>query len=135
MAVLTMDWATYIKLYYPWLKQSIKNQTTNKEPKKKEIQMCEMTEVRKTGLKIGNACDKLKEILISKNQNYGNAALTPPPLADVSIQTGILVRLGDKFKRLQQLTHGEPDKVGESLKDTIQDIAGYCILYLVSEAE
>ena len=93
--------------------------------------MCEMTETRKAGVRIGNACDRLKELLISKNQNYGNSALTPPPLADVSTKTAILVRLGDKFKRLQQLTHGEQDKVGESLKDTIQDIAGYCILFLI----
>ena len=88
-----------------------------------------------TGVKIYRKCVELSSLLIRKNQNYGNSALTAPPLADVSIQTGILVRLGDKFKRLQQLTHGEHDKVGESLKDTIQDIAGYCILYLVSEAE
>lgn len=88
-----------------------------------------------TDIQIKRKCGELQEILVSKNQNYGNSALTAPPLADVSIQTGILVRLGDKFKRLQQLTHGEQDKVGESLKDTIQDIAGYCILYLVSEAE
>ena len=94
--------------------------------------MCERTETGKAGVRIGNACDRLKELLISKNQNYGNSALTPPPLADVSAKTAILVRLGDKFKRLQQLTHGEQDKVGESLKDTIQDIAGYCILYLIS---
>lgn len=88
-----------------------------------------------TGVKIYRKCVELSSLLISKNQNYGNSALTAPPLADVSIQTGILVRLGDKFKRLQQLTHGEQDKVGESLKDTIQDIAGYCILYLISGEE
>ena len=131
MTILTMDWATYVKLYEPWYEQTIKNQTQHKEQGEVEIQMCEMTETRKAGLRIGNACDKLKELLIAKNQNYGNAALTPPPLADVSTKTAILVRLGDKFKRLQQLTHGEQDKVGESLKDTIQDIAGYCILFLI----
>ena len=131
MAVLTMDLSTYIKLYWPWYEQTIKNQTQHKEQRKEEIQMCEMTETVKAGVRIGNACDRLKELLISKNQNYGNSALTPPPLADVSTKTAILVRLGDKFKRLQQLTHGEQDKVGESLKDTIQDIAGYCILFLI----
>lgn len=91
--------------------------------------------VNATEAKIAQTCMAMSRLLLAKNKNYGNSALTAPPLADVSIQTGILIRLGDKFKRLQQLTHGEQDKVGESLKDTIQDIAGYCILYLVSEAE
>lgn len=31
MTVKIITLATYIKLYYPWLEQSIKNQTTNKE--------------------------------------------------------------------------------------------------------
>ena len=102
-----------------------------RKPKEMTVQIKE--EPNTTGGKIYRKCIELSSLLIRKNQNYGNSALTAPPLADVSIQTGILVRLGDKFKRLQQLTHGEQDKVGESLKDTIQDIAGYCILYLVSE--
>ena len=106
-----------------------------RERKPKEITVQTNQEPKTTGGKIYRKCVELSSLLIRKNQNYGNSALTAPPLADVSIQTGILVRLGDKFKRLQQLTHGEQDKVGESLKDTIQDIAGYCILYLVSEAE
>lgn len=102
---------------------------------KKEPEAPRMEPVNATEAKIAQMCMAMSRLLLAKNKNYGNSALTAPPLADVSIQTGILVRLGDKFKRLQQLTHGEQDKVGESLKDTIQDIAGYCILYLVSEAE
>lgn len=99
---------------------------------KKEPEIIRREPVNATEAKIAKMCMAMSRLLLAKNKNYGNSALTAPPLADVSIQTGILVRLGDKFKRLQQLTHGEPDKVGESLKDTIQDIAGYCILYLIS---
>lgn len=102
---------------------------------KKEPEAPRREPVNATEAKIAQTCMAMSRLLLAKNKNYGNSALTAPPLADVSIQTGILIRLGDKFKRLQQLTHGEHDKVGESLKDTIQDIAGYCILYLVSEVE
>lgn len=38
MAVLTTDWATYIK-YYPWFEQSIKNQTSGLNPSRKDIKM------------------------------------------------------------------------------------------------
>lgn len=115
--------------------EGVKFPAISRGRKPKEMTVQTSAEPETTGGKIYRKCVGLSSLLISKNQNYGNSALTAPPLADVSIQTGILVRLGDKFRRLQQLTHGEQDKVGESLKDTIQDIAGYCILYLVSEAE
>lgn len=105
----------------------------NQRKPKKEPEAPRSEPVNVTEAKIAQTCVAMSRLLLAKNKNYGNSALTAPPLADVSIQIGILVRLGDKFKRLQQLTHGEQDKVGESLKDTIQDIAGYCILYLVSE--
>ena len=113
-------------------RKGIKLSTASRGRKPKEMIVQIKEGPNTTGGKIYRKCVELSSLLIRKNQNYGNSALTAPPLADVSIQTGILVRLGDKFKRLQQLTHGEQDKVGESLKDTIQDIAGYCILYQIS---
>lgn len=45
----------------------------------------------------------------------------------------ILVRLGDKIERLQWLAHNRRAAVAsETFKDTIRDLAGYCILYLVA---
>lgn len=126
---------TIYRLKREMKRNGVKLPTASRGRKPKEMAVQTKEEPNTTGGKIYRKCVELSSLLISKNQNYGNSALTAPPLADISIQTGILVRLGDKFKRLQQLTHGEPDKVGESLTDTIQDIAGYCILYLVSEAE
>jgi len=81
--------------------------------------------------KIIHECESLRELLISKNSNYGNSALTSPPFASVTTREALMVRLGDKFNRLQTLSKGEPDKVGESINDTIRDIAGYCILILI----
>ena len=126
---------TIYRLKREMKRNGVKFPTLSRGRKPKEMSVQTNQEPNTIGGKIYRKCVELSSLLIRKNPNYGNPALTTPPLADVSIQTGILVRLGDKFKRLQQLTHGEQDKVGESLKDTIQDIAGYCILYLVSEVE
>lgn len=82
--------------------------------------------------RIGELCDKLKETLISKHSNYGNSATTKPPFANCSVIDSLFVRYGDKFNRLKALRSGEQDKVGESVKDTILDIAGYSILILLA---
>ncbi|MDO5566214.1 MAG: nucleotide modification associated domain-containing protein [Planctomycetia bacterium] len=76
-------------------------------------------------------CDELAETLIAKNQNYGSSALEPPLLApNMTIYDGLMTRLSDKVKRLSNLNKVGMDLVGESVKDTIKDIAGYCILTL-----
>lgn len=78
-------------------------------------------------------CDEIKDTLVAKHQNYGNSAFTPPALApSVSVYDALMTRLSDKFSRLATLNNGEPDRVGESVQDTIKDIAGYCILALVA---
>ncbi len=42
----------------------------------------------------------------------------------------ILVRMSDKVARIAALNAGETDRVGESLADTVRDLAGYCVLWL-----
>ena len=77
----------------------------------------------------------LCKLLQDKNDNYGDSGLKPPLLAPhIDEKTAILVRLSDKVSRLAALSSGEPDKVGESIADTVTDIAGYCILWLVQNA-
>lgn len=76
-------------------------------------------------LTIGEVCDDLKKLLIGKNQAYGNSALDP--LRVVSKCTsleGIRVRIDDKLNRLQKGSEYAGD-------DTLQDLAGYLVLYLV----
>lgn len=80
-------------------------------------------------------CDKLKETLIAKHNNYGNSALKSPQFANCSVIDSLFVRYGDKINRLKALRSGEPDKVGESIKDTVLDIAGYSILILMAMEE
>lgn len=81
-------------------------------------------------------CDSLKSTLLAKNANYGSSAFQRPLLApSLDPGTAIMVRLSDKIARLETLLSGEPDRVGESVRDTILDIAGYCVLYLTAEKE
>lgn len=71
-----------------------------------------------------------------KNANYaeegdplsnlrGCARLNVPPFI------GVLVRLQDKWSRIEQLAKGKRDQVGESLEDTLMDNAIYSLLAIV----
>lgn len=78
---------------------------------------------------ITDECIKLKDTLIRKNVNYGSAFENRPYLIPaITPFGGLMVRLSDKFKRLATLLGGEPDTVGETIEDTLDDIAGYAIL-------
>ena len=86
--------------------------------------------------KISEVVERLREMLISKNQNYGNSAFTPPVLCPkMGPVQALLVRMSDKVARLAQLTSGEKDRVGESIEDTLYDLAGYCILAIIAMKE
>ena len=41
---------------------------------------------------------------------------------------GVLVRMGDKWNRIQNLANGVPDRVGESILDTLEDLAVYALI-------
>lgn len=42
---------------------------------------------------------------------------------------GCLVRMGDKYRRVQNLMrNADNDRVGESIKDTLMDLANYAII-------
>jgi hypothetical protein len=71
------------------------------------------------------------ETILKKNQNYGSSVWETPVLApNMDVASAILVRMSDKVSRLQSLTMGDIDAVGESLEDTIRDLGAYCLLYL-----
>lgn len=78
--------------------------------------------------------EQLTSLIIAKNARYGNSALTPPALCPVlTAKEGILVRLGDKFARLRQLVETDEVVVEEPLRDTVKDIIGYCLLWLIAD--
>lgn len=71
--------------------------------------------------------DKLADILAKKNAAYGDAF-------GKSIEKygyiAALVRMSDKWNRLNNLMLDDDgiDNLGESVQDTLLDLAGYCVL-------
>jgi len=73
-------------------------------------------------------------LFCKKHRNYGTANInvgtnleTP---ADIKLSlTGLWFRVNDKIQRLKNLVVlGEPDTVGESIEDTLQDLSVYGII-------
>ena len=80
--------------------------------------------------------EDLAKLIIAKNARYGNSALTPPTLCPVlTAKEGIQVRLGDKFARMRQLVESGEVVAEEPLRDTVRDIIGYCLLWLIADEE
>ncbi len=71
-----------------------------------------------------------------KNNNYaqdGNplSNLTGCTRIGLPPHVGVVVRLQDKWSRIEQLMQGKPDLVGESLEDTLMDNAVYSLLAII----
>lgn len=75
-----------------------------------------------------NICNKLNETYENKNHDYGDSF---SELRE-RFPNAILVRLFDKYMRLESLLSGKNQKViEESIYDTLLDMANYCIMELV----
>jgi hypothetical protein len=76
------------------------------------------------------------EVHHRKNSNY---AETENPLSnfyesekfDVPAHIGVLVRMSDKWSRIKELAKGKADVVGESIGDTLLDLANYSLLCII----
>ncbi len=65
----------------------------------------------------------IKELLLEKNEKYGNSALEPLGVfSQLSAKEGLLVRIDDKLKRIK---NGSLEKDDE---DVINDLIGYLVL-------
>ena len=65
----------------------------------------------------------IKELLMEKNEKYGNSALEPLGVfSKLSAKEGLLVRIDDKLKRIK---NGSLEKDDE---DVINDLIGYLVL-------
>lgn len=89
---------------------------------------------------IKQLCERLAELLIAKNTDYGDSAFKAPPLVPcLSPAAAILVRIGDKIERLENLAKKAGELAfcvdSETVEDTVADLAGYCILYLIAMQE
>ena len=80
-----------------------------------------MTETQEA---IKTICEDVKELLLQKNQKYGNSALEPSRIfSKASAVEQLLVRIDDKLNRIQK---------GAGLlaedEDAIMDLIGYLVL-------
>jgi len=71
-------------------------------------------------------CDKLNETYIQKNKAYGNS------FSDTFEKLGLIsavTRITDKHNRLVNLATNKDIDIGdESIRDTLLDMANYCIM-------
>ncbi len=73
-------------------------------------------------------CQSMTDLYERKNHDYGDSFAKMRKEFD----NAILIRIYDKFSRLKTLKSGATQKVSdESIKDTLFDLANYCIMELV----
>lgn len=83
-----------------------------------------MNDVQRFGRIQVELCDTFK----SKNADYGNSfSQLYQEFGDNGIITAA-VQISHKYHRFMNLIKGSPAKVNESLRDTLLDLANYCIL-------
>jgi hypothetical protein len=72
---------------------------------------------------VSSILDEIRDMLVSKNEKYGNSALEPLGVfSQLSAKEGILIRIDDKLKRIK---NGSLDKDDE---DVVNDLIGYLVL-------
>jgi hypothetical protein len=72
--------------------------------------------------------EEIRDLLIAKNQKYGNSALEPLGVfSQLSAKEGLLIRIDDKLKRIK---NGSLQKDDE---DVINDLIGYLVLLKISD--
>ena len=66
---------------------------------------------------------EIEDLLISKNEKYGNSALEPIGVfSKLSSKEGLLIRIDDKLKRIK---NGSLERDDE---DVVNDLIGYLVL-------
>jgi len=73
---------------------------------------------------------EITEMLISKNQKYGNSALEPLGIfSDLSPEEGLNVRIDDKLKRIKNGSLKKDDE------DVVNDLIGYLVLLKIIQKD
>lgn len=81
-----------------------------------------------TQSQISLICDDIKELLLYKNQKYGNSALEPIRVFSKANETEqLLVRIDDKLNRIQQ-----GSGLIEEDEDVVIDLIGYLVLLKIA---
>lgn len=87
-----------------------------------------MIDMNNSQIQIALVCDEIKQLLLSKNANYGDSALNPVRVfSKASPVEQILVRVDDKLSRI---------KSGAGLiasdEDVLNDLIGYLVLLKIA---
>ena len=86
---------------------------------------------KNTAKKIKDIMKELTEMLLMKNEQYGDSALNPIGIfANGSAKELIAVRMDDKISRL-----ATGNERIESDEDIYLDLAGYCVLWLIAHRD
>ena len=84
------------------------------------------TNIISTQQKIAEITEAIRDLLLYKNQKYGDSALNPKKIFyKGDVRNAILIRLDDKLGRIIANTDGTP-----RIND-VADIIGYCTLLLI----
>lgn len=76
---------------------------------------------------VRDICDELADVLISKNESYGNSALDPLRIfSKASVIEQLRVRVDDKLSRIFRGAEYQDE-------DTVLDLTGYLVLLLIAE--
>jgi hypothetical protein len=79
-------------------------------------------------IEIASVCDQIKNLLLSKNEKYGNSALDPVRIfSKATSREQILVRIDDKLSRISKGT----GLLGDD-EDVINDLIGYLVLLKIA---
>jgi hypothetical protein len=86
---------------------------------------------KSTKEKIKKIMEEMTEMLLMKNEQYGDSALKPLGIfANGSAKELIAVRMDDKISRL-----ATGNDAIENDEDIYLDLAGYCVLWLVAHRD
>lgn len=66
-------------------------------------------------------CNRIKELLLNKNNAYNNSLHEPGLLFSMDVATGIKARINDKLNRIKQTG------LTDVTEDTLDDLIGYLI--------
>ena len=77
--------------------------------------------------KLIKKCEQVADLLIGKNEAYGDSALNPAGIfSKLKASEALKIRLDDKLKRIQNVG------VSDETEDTLMDCAGYMVLLMIA---
>jgi len=99
------------------------------------------TDIKSGRLRYHDLLEELKVLFDKKNKGYAAAGgkgdtwynIRRCEKFSIDIQDGLVTRICDKFSRFESLyaSGGANDFVGETLDDTLRDLANYCLFLII----